>query len=62
MRAKLKRIKLLFKTKTQPANNSSGQRRYERHSTKVDGRMYSGEVKIADLVREHLQTKEKTRI
>jgi hypothetical protein len=28
--------------------------------TEVDGRMHSGDVKIADLVKELLQTKEKT--
>jgi hypothetical protein len=61
MRAKLKRKKLLFKAKIQPANSSSGQGGDERHSTKVDERMYSREMKIADLVREHLQTKKKTR-
>jgi hypothetical protein len=29
---------------------------------KVDGRIHSGDAKITDLVREHLQTKEKTRM
>jgi hypothetical protein len=29
---------------------------------KVDGRMRSGEAKIVDLVEQHLQTKEKTRM
>jgi hypothetical protein len=29
-------------------------------TTRVDGRMYSGDVKITDLIRENLQTKEKT--
>jgi hypothetical protein len=59
MRANLKRIKLLFKAKTQPANNSSAQRGDERHNTEVDGRMYSREIKVADLIEEYLQTKEK---
>jgi hypothetical protein len=59
MRAYLKRRKLLFKIKTQPANNSSGQEGDDQHSTKVDGRMHNGEAKIADLVGEHLQIKEK---
>jgi hypothetical protein len=38
MMADLKRIKLLFKVKTQPANSSSGQRGDERHNMEVDGR------------------------
>jgi len=58
MRADLKGIKLLFETKTQSAKSSS-QRGNERHITEVDGWMHSEEVKIADLVGEHLQTKEK---
>jgi hypothetical protein len=36
MMADLKRIKLLFKATTQPANNSSGQEGDERHNTEVD--------------------------
>jgi hypothetical protein len=52
--------KLLFKAKTQLANNSNGHEGDERHNTEVDGRMYSGYTKIADLVGEYLQTKEKT--
>jgi hypothetical protein len=60
MRANLWRRKLLFKAKTQPANNSSGHERYERHNTQVNGRMYNGEAKITNLIEKHLQTKEKT--
>jgi len=59
MKAYLKRRKLLIKVKTQSANNSSGQEGDDRHTTEVDGRMHSGEAKIADLIREHLQIKEK---
>jgi hypothetical protein len=59
MRADLWKIKLLFKTKTQPASSSSDHGRDERHNTKVDGRMYSEDAKIANLVGEHLKTKEK---
>jgi hypothetical protein len=62
MRVDLWRIKLLFKAKTQPVNNSSGQGEDERHNTEVDGRMHSEDAKIADLVGEYLQTKEKTRM
>jgi hypothetical protein len=62
MMTDLKRIKLLFKAKTQPANNINGQRGDERHNTKVDGQMHSINTKITDLVGEHLQTKEKTRM
>jgi hypothetical protein len=51
MRADLKRRKLLFKIKTQPTNSGSGQGGDERHNTKVDGRMHSGDAKIADLVK-----------
>jgi hypothetical protein len=32
------------------------------YSTEVEGRMHSKETKITDLVREHLQTKEKIRM
>jgi len=52
MRVDLWRIKLLFKAKTQPVNNSSGQGEDERHNTEVDGRMHSEDAKIADLVGE----------
>jgi hypothetical protein len=58
----LKRRKLLFEAKTQPTNNSSCQGGDERHIMKVDGRMHSRDAKIADLVGEHLQTKEKTKM
>jgi len=51
--------KLLFKAKTQPANSSSGHGGDKWHNMEVDGRIYNGETKIVDLVREHLQTKEK---
>jgi hypothetical protein len=44
--------------KTQPAN-SSGQGGDEQHNMEIDGQVYSGDVKIADLDREHLQTKRK---
>jgi hypothetical protein len=50
----------LFKIKTQLANNSGGRGGDERYITKVDERMHSEEVKIVDMVREHLQIKEKT--
>lgn len=59
MRIDPKRRKLLFKAKTQSANNRSGQRGDERHSTEVDRWMHNGEAKIANLVRKHLQTKKK---
>jgi hypothetical protein len=62
MRTNLKRIKLLFKAKTQPANYNSGQGGDQWHDTEIDGQMYSGDTKIADLVGEHLQTKDKTRM
>jgi hypothetical protein len=64
MRVDLWRIKLLFKAKIQPANSSSSSSHggYERHNTKIDGQMYSGDTKIVDLVGEHLQIKEKTRM
>jgi hypothetical protein len=54
--------KLLFKAKTQPANNKSGQGGDERHITEVDGRMHSGDAKNSDLVEKHLKTKEKIRM
>jgi hypothetical protein len=57
MMADLWRRKLLFKAKTQPANNSSGHGGYERHNTEVGGWMHSGETKIADMIGEHLQKK-----
>jgi hypothetical protein len=44
--------------KTQPAN-SSGQGGDEQHNMELDGQIYSGDVKIVDLVKEHLQTKRK---
>jgi hypothetical protein len=62
MRASLKKRKLIFKEKTQPANNSSDQGRDERHSTDVNERMHRGDAKIADLVGKHLQTREKTKM
>jgi hypothetical protein len=49
MRADIKRRKLLFKLKTQPANSNNGQKRNE-HSTEVDGCMQSIEDKIDNLV------------
>jgi hypothetical protein len=57
MRADLKSIKLLFKAKTQPTNSNSSQGRDELHITEIDGQMHSEESKIADLVKEYLQTK-----
>ncbi len=54
MMTDLKRIKLLFKAKTQPANSNSGQGENERHSTEVNERMHSEDVKIVDMVKEHL--------
>jgi hypothetical protein len=57
MRADLKRRKLLFKAKTQPSNISSGHGGDERHNIEVDEQMHGGDAKIADLVREQLQTK-----
>jgi hypothetical protein len=63
MIANLKKIKLLFKAKTQQVNSNSGQGGDDqRHNTEVDKRIHSGDAKIADLVREYLQTKEKTRM
>jgi hypothetical protein len=43
-------------------NSSSGHRGDEQHNTKVDEDMHSREAKIIELVGEHLQTKEKTKI
>jgi hypothetical protein len=43
MKADLKGRKLLFKAKTQPVNISRGQGGDERHITKVDRRMHSGD-------------------
>jgi ribosomal protein L23 len=60
MRADLKKIKLLFKVKTQPVNSASGQGGDEQHSMEVGRRMHSEEAKIANLVGEHLQTNEET--
>jgi hypothetical protein len=34
----------------------------ERHSMELDGRVHSRDAKIADLIWEHLQMKEKTKI
>jgi hypothetical protein len=62
MKTDLKRRKLLFKIKTQPTNRSSDQGRDEWHNTEVDERMHSGEAKNADLVGEHIQAKEITRM
>jgi hypothetical protein len=62
MRVDLNRRKLLFKAKTQPVNNSSSQGKDEWHSMEVDGLMHSIKAKIDDLIKEHLQTKEKTRM
>jgi hypothetical protein len=59
MRVDLNRRKLLFKIRTQQTNSSNGYGRDERHNTEVDGRMYRGDAKIANLVGKHLQTKEK---
>jgi len=50
-------LKKKKKKKKQPANSNSDHEGYERHNTEVDGRMHSGESKIADLIGEHLQTK-----
>jgi hypothetical protein len=47
----LKRRKLLFKAKTQPANSNSSQRGDEWQNIEIDGRMYSRNVKINDLVK-----------
>jgi hypothetical protein len=58
----LNRRKFLFKTKTQSANSSNGQGGDGRHNTEVDIRMHNGDTKIVNLVGEHLQTKEKTRM
>jgi hypothetical protein len=57
MMADLKRIKCLFKAKTQPTNNSNDQGRDERYITEVNKQMHSEYAKITDLVGEHLQTK-----
>jgi hypothetical protein len=42
----LKRRKLLFKAKTQPANSSNGHEVDERHNIEVDGQMLSGEAQL----------------
>jgi hypothetical protein len=55
--AELKKIKLLFKAKTQPAAVVNGYRGNKRHITDVDGQMHSGYAKIVDLIGEHIQTK-----
>jgi hypothetical protein len=62
MRTDLWRRKLLFKAKTQPANCSSNHRGDEQHNAEVDRRMHSGYAKSADLVGEHVQTKEKLKM
>ena len=58
MKANLERTNLLFKTKNtnkQTASSSNDRRGDEQRNTVEDGRMYSGEVEIANLVKEHLQ-------
>jgi len=62
MRVDLWRRLLSFKAKIQPANSNNGHKEDERHDTEVDGLMHSEEVKIVDLVGEHLQIKEITRM
>jgi len=62
MEVDLQRRKLLFKAKTQPANNNNNQGEGEWHNTEVVRRMHIRDAKITDLVGEHLQTKEKTRV
>jgi hypothetical protein len=57
MMTNLKKRKHLFKTKTQPANNSSGHGEDEPYSTDVDEHMHSEDAKITVLIRAHLQTK-----
>lgn len=57
MMTDLKIRKFLFKAKTQLTNSSSGQRENEQHITEIDGRMHSENVKIVDLIGEHIQTK-----
>jgi hypothetical protein len=57
MRADLWRRKLLFKAKIQPANSNSSHGGDKRHNTEEDGRMHCEDVKIDDLIGEHLQTK-----
>jgi hypothetical protein len=49
--------KLLFKTKTQPANSNDRHGGDERHNTDIDRRMHSRYAKIVDMVGEHLQTR-----
>jgi len=61
MTTNLKRRTLLFKAKIQLANSSNGKGVDEWYNMKVNGQMHSEKVKNANLVREHLQTKEKTR-
>jgi hypothetical protein len=41
MRVDLKKIKLIFKAKTQPANSSSDQGGDECHSAEIDKRMHN---------------------
>jgi hypothetical protein len=62
MRLDLKIKKFLFKAKIQSANSSSGKGEDRWHNIEADGRMHSRDAEIADMVEEHLQTKQKTRI
>jgi len=62
MMVDLWRRNLLFTTKTHSTNSSSCHGGDKQHNKEVDGRMHSRDAKIAYLVREHLQTKEKTRM
>ena len=59
MRANLERRNLLFKTKhknKQLISSSNGQGGDEQHNLVEGGRAHSKNVKVADLVGEHLQT------
>jgi len=58
MMADLRRIKLLFKTKTQIANSNNNEEGDERHMTKVWIDAFIA-IKIVDLVGELVQIKEK---
>jgi hypothetical protein len=51
-------LHLLFKVKIQSTSRNNGYEGDERHNTKVDRQAHSGEVKITDLVRKHLQKHE----
>jgi hypothetical protein len=55
-----KEKKTLIQSKN--TNSSNGQGRDERHNPKVKGWIHSRETKIADLVGEQLQIKEKIRM